>query len=347
MAAFSIKINCKKCKIQPCTCNEVLAAGDWQRFDMQTAQGKAAQGPVASEIAAMFTFSVLPTLRQHYYDPAANGKLGSWQEYQHTCARFAEELGIPLQERHRITLPFALSIDWDPRHTWLREVMASAGRCDCLREACEEEALREHNQTILDEIRELEEELLASAPATGQNLGEMSQRGAMQARRTTENELQAKKDELHQLLREKREKMKQDLFLHAYFVKSRKDCRFITVTLEQFMPLSKVSPDLHSPIEHLVKTIKECVKSDFQDPRNSDEELRQGRTYQDFINNAVAMWGNSDSGKRHIKGSVVKQLIICRILAASKGKRFRVLDHKKYREVVGTGGNWIENTRYT
>lgn len=311
---------------------------------MQTAQGKAAQGPVASELAAMFTYAVLPTLRKPWYEEGAAGNLGNWEHYKKKCEAFAKQLGIPDAERHRITLPFAISIDWDPRHTWLREVMASAGRCASLREACDEEAIRLQNPTILDEIRQLEENLLACAPPTSHNLADLTQRDAMPARL----ELQEKQRQLHQLLLDLRTgRGGRDLYLQAYLTKSRKDCRFITVTLEQFMPLSKVSPDLHSPIEHMVRTIKEFVKSEFHTGGRSDQELRQGRTYQEFVNNAVASKGNGPAGKAHIGGSVEKQEAICKVLAASKGKRFLTKVKNKQRLVVGTAGGWIEDTSLT
>lgn len=347
-----------------------LTAGQWQLCDMQTAEGKPAQGPVASEFAAMFTYAVLPTLRKAYYDPAADGDLGNWEKYTQECANFATELGIPEQERHRITLPFGFSIDWDNRHTWMREVIATAGRCDALREACEHEALVrtapelakkkqgleksvKDAQQIVDDL-ELKIQEAEGQPAVAQLQIDLAY--AELDRRDFAARLSRTHSAVEQHLRRRYAAKRTDLYLHEYFVKSQADCRFITITLEQIMPLSKVSPEVHCPIEHLVGTIKGCITADFNSGRKSDEELVQGRTYQEFINNAVAAKGNGTDGQHHISGSIEKQEIICKILMAKKGQRFtvdytfgppRADGQKDTHEVVGTAGNWIQDHKWT
>lgn len=323
---------------------------------MQTATGKAAQGPVASELAAMFTFAVLPTIRKHYYDPNNPGH--SWERYKKQCECFAAEAGIPKEERHRITVPCYISIDWDPRHTWLREFIATPGRAESARESCERALLMKDDAALVQEVLRLEQ-LVQDGPPDASDFSTLMSSGqrqhAAQQQGAWAQIVKAHADAVAQLEAAADARKKdagEDVILHMFFDKSRDDVAFITITLEQYMPLSKVSPDVHSPIEHLVGTIKREVKFHFLEDGHSDEALREGRTYQVLINNAVRDRANGAAGRKHIRRSVDKQHIICKILAAPKGYQFSV----RYRfgdekvanhEVQGTAGAWIENTKWT
>lgn len=302
----------------------------------------------------MFTFGVLPTIRDHYFNPSKD----SWQDYSMKCWEFAKQLGIPYEERHRITIPCYFSIDWDHRHTWLREFIASPGRSDSAKEQCDREELHKRWPQLLQEIDDLQKrvqelELGLAAPFNLQELvGEPD--GEVLERRAAVNSLAAKQQDLQQRIHTTSTQGQMDIYLHAYFVKSQHHAVFITITLEQFMPLSKISPEVHCPIEHLVRTVKSYVLKQFIDCKDV-EKLRQGRTYQQFINDAVREKGNGEAGRHHLKKSVQKQEIICRILAAPKGCKFTV--HYRFgepgpnktevHEVVGTAGGWIADTAWT
>ena len=93
---------------------------------VQTKEGNPAQGPVSSELAAMFTHAILPTLRSHYYDPSKPGM--GWEAYENKCRAFAEKMKLPKKDAHRVTLPCYISLDWDTRHTWVRQYVAMPGR---------------------------------------------------------------------------------------------------------------------------------------------------------------------------------------------------------------------------
>ena len=329
--------------------------------DMQTSDGRPAQSTVSSELAAMFTFAVLPTLRKHYYDPDDPGKR-CWQTYEKQCAEFAEDAGIPIEERHRITVPAYISMDWDKRHNWLRECIASPGRSEAARRSCELARLQEQSPAVAETLARLEPSIEKGLPGPSNRSSEISLRADDQRRIAQEQdawlnlqkEYDMKKGEEAESVAEFRRICSVDMYLQAFFAKSQREDLFLTITPEQYMPLSEVSPDIHSPIEHLVRTIKADVKKKFQKPGNTDAKLKQGRTYQVWINNAVRSKANGEAGRHHITSSVKKQEIICKILAANAGTIFSVAyqfgdgpNVKKNHQVVGTAGAWIKNTLWT
>lgn len=313
---------------------------------VQTMEGQQARGPVSSELAAMFTWAVLPTLRKHYYDPTVPG-LG-WWDYVNTCAGLAREMGIPDQDRHKVTLPFYISYDWDPRHTWVRGFIANPGRDDDTRNACDDAVFREHQvSTARAQPTAAASNLMESLQAEGRDDHRQKVRRMIEADSATTSRAQTRQAF--------RRDANLDFVLQARFNKSRDDKRFLTVLPEQFMPLSEVSPDIHSPVEHMVKTLKGYIREKMLDRDLNDASLWDGKTYQDFIDEAVAVRGNGASGRDHITGSVRKQNIICKILAAEKGQQFDVMhcfgkpgaDRTQRHTVEGTAGGWIKDTKWT
>ena len=314
---------------------------------VQTVEGHKARAPVCSELAAMFTYAILPTLRKHDFDPSVPG-LG-WEQYKRKCAALAQEMGIPHEDRHMVTLPFYISFDWDPRHTWVRQFMADPGRSVAARRACDDDVFREHLVSTAREpiVPDPASDLFGSLGVAGRAQHQHKVRRMMDATEGGTSRARC--------LEDFRRDAHVDILLQARFTKSRHDKRFLTVIPQQFMPLSKVSPDIHSPVEHMVKTVKTFVREKMLDCDLNDGDLWKGKTYQGFIEAAVAQRGNGVDGRKHVTGSVRKQECICKILAAKDGERIEVRHvfgdpgpKKKDRHVVvGTGGGWIKDTRWT
>lgn len=314
---------------------------------MQTVEGTEARAPVSSELAAMFTYDVLPTLQKHYYDEH-DPELG-WEQYQQQCTEFAKKIGLPPEERYKITIPCFISLDWAATHTWVRQFIAMAGRSG--------DALAE----VRDEILTLH----VGRPSSTLNRPEKKPTGAANLRdllpkadRDLARSLQG-----HEQVNDSREHYRRrfirdcgyDPVQKALCDKARSDPAFITIIPEQIMPLSKVSPDIHSPVEHMVGTIKRYVKREVLEADLNDSELWKGRTYQKYVNDAVSLRGNGEDGRKHISKSVEKQKIICQILAEKAGTKFMVdyvfggpgQKKQKRHEVEGTAGAWIRSTKWT
>lgn len=314
---------------------------------VQTKEGWPARAPVASELGAMFTYAVLPTLRKHYFDPSVPG-LG-WQQYEEQCAALAQEMGLAYKYRHKVTLPFYISYDWDPRHTWVREFIATPGRSEAARIACDDAIYAEHLMPTDSPPQEPEDAIdisLALDPVT------RDEHRRLVRRRSDAAAALARRSKCYEYFLSHAHV---DILLQARFKKSMRDKRFLTVIPEQFMPLSEVSPDIHSPVEHMVKTVKTYVRGKMLDEDLNDDALWNGLTYQSFINEAVAERGNGVAGRKHVSGSVRKQEIICKILAAKRDESFEVMhvfggpgENKQLRHtVVGTAGGWIKDTKWT
>lgn len=317
---------------------------------MQSVQGKPAGAPVSSELAAMFAFAVIPTIRKHYYDPAKG--MGELQ-YKNKCKAFAQRIGLPPDEWPRVTLPCFISFDWDTRHTYVREYLASERVPDPVLAQVDNDAIVEHLG------REYAPPLPPrTGPASAINLTLLAQpvcpkkRPHERPNMLYATEVRDHADRRANGLARHKEVTGEDLILMARWKAALKDTRYITVDKRQYMPLSKVSPDIHSPVEHLVGTVKKCVRNAMLGCDLSDAQLWKGKTYQRFINNAVSTSGNGADGQHHIGGSVKKQILICQILAAEKTE-WLTLDHqfegykKTIHTMYGTAGAWIRVKRWT
>ena len=325
---------------------------------MQKVDGLRPRNVVASELAAMFTFAVLPTLRQHYFNPEAGL---DWEQYRDQCKALAEELGLEEEEWHKITLPCLISIDNDAKHAWLRELIAVPGRNLEDLAALDESTFSDlglgqvHHEASPAEPAS---DLFGSLDAVGR------QEHVAKVQRLHEEEdvkrrqadvVRRRRDFTDQI----RAREKYDPLLRARFEKSREDQAYITAVPVQVMPLVKVTPDIHSPIEHMVGTVKRHVKRQMLAMLlKKHGELKKGRTYQRFIENAVRERGNGEAGHHHISSSIYKQEIICRVLAAPVGEPV-VATYVPYKErqaetpvarqvtLLGTAGRWILKTKWT
>ncbi|MGV0990574.1 hypothetical protein [Limnohabitans sp.] len=128
---------------------------------------------------------------------------------------------------------------------------------------------------------------------------------------------------------------------------------------QQWMPLAKCTPDVHSPVEHMVGMIKDhlrdCIRENLH---NEDDMLFKAATYQRWVRAAAADKGSGEVGQQRIRRSIDKQKCICQILAADKGKLVTVshtfmhgsetVGNKQSKHVVrGTGGEWPRDRRWS
>lgn len=312
-------------------------------------EGTKPKSTVSSELAAMFSHVVLPTLQRHYYDEHNP----NWRmDYQKRCYNFAKDMGLPENQRHKITLPCYISMDWDTKHTWVRQFIAMPGRSASARAEVEDNAFDLHLGTSSATPRPL------SSTDAATNLFESldpPSRAAHLDKAARLHQQQDVNDRRRHHQRQFEETCGHNMVDIALCCKATFDSDFVTIIPQQIMPLSKVSPDIHSPVEHMVGTIKRYVKDCLLDSDLNDTALWKGRTYQDFVNAAVMSRGNGPDGIRHVSKSVEKQKIICEILAADAGHKFNVQytfgdpgpRKKTEHQVEGTAGGWIRVTKWT
>lgn len=311
---------------------------------LQSKEGAPAQAPVSSELAAMFTHSILPILRSHYLTPDRG-----WEAYERQCQDFARRIRLPRKDWHRVTIPCFFSLDWDTRHTWVRQYVAMPGRSAEHLSACDDATFAEHGLMVTDPPPTPTGATdLLDALDLGKRGRHKQMFASLQQAEESEHDREAYREQFYA-------STGHDIVLRGRWKRSLSDDNFITVLPQQYMPLSKVSADIHSPVEHMVGTLKRQVRKLLLGSDFNDVELWKGRTYQQFINKAVASRGNGDDGKHHIGKSVEKQVIICRILAADKGVEFPVRytfgkpgpKKKTLHTVCGTAGGWIKDTKWT
>lgn len=317
---------------------------------VQTVEGKEALSTVGSELAAMFSHVVLPTLQSHYIDTSDP----DWRlKYQQDCLNFAKDkLKLPRNQWHRVTLPCFISMDWDTKHTWVRQFVAMPGRSVGARNAVATQAVDLHLG-----VASTTPAPQASADPASDLLDSLdpSKRQSQLLKAQRLQEQQDVSETRQRSLMEFEEGCGHNLIDIELCKRATMDTDFITILPEQCMPLSKISPDIHSPVEHMVGTLKRAVRKQVLDGSLVDKALWKGRTYQQFVIAAVKAKGSGSAGRKHIRKSVVKQKIICRILAADKGHKFTVKytfgepgrKKKTHHEVQGTAGDWIRATKWT
>jgi hypothetical protein len=180
----------------------------------------------------MFCHSVVPKLRSYYLKDPTNAR--QVKAYKQKCRKFAAKLQLPQWQWPLVTLPFFISMDWDPRHSWVRQVLACPRAQDdeigaVLRDA------REANFTLAP--------ALDPAQMESDNVRDADNRGGLQPMlsRARKN-LQT----LDQQREQYRKRHKHDCELMALFNKAiAEPSMWATLIFQQFMPLSKVSPDMH------------------------------------------------------------------------------------------------------
>jgi hypothetical protein len=72
----------------------------------------------------------------------------------------------------------------------------------------------------------------------------------------------------------------------------------------QWMPLPKVAPDMHIPVERMVRTVKADVQRRLHAYDLNIQKLWKGTVYQQFIEDAVNDKSNDSHGLDHIKCSI-------------------------------------------
>lgn len=319
---------------------------------MQTVEGKAARAPVASELAAIFCHSVLPTLQKHYIQDPTNAK--QKEAYAAKCKALAAKLKLPEADWPRITMPFFVSLDWDTRHTWVRQVLATPRQTERQLETFYREAL---------ETATGGPQSAAAAPAVDSGVRDADNRGGMSAHMTRNKQLQ---DTRNAQRADFKQQYGYDCELYAAWERALMlPSTWGTLIPQQFMPLYKICPDIHSPVEHMVGTIKLHVREALLAMDLTQAALWRGLTYQELLVQAVQVRGNGEAGRYHISRSVEKQPLICQILAAEEDETLELqytfgkkkMDKRKNKaksskrktvhEVKGTAGRWIKDSKWT
>jgi len=307
----------------------------------------------------MFCHSVVPTLRSFYIKDRKNP--GHVKHYMAKCKKVAEQVQLQPWQWPLVTLPFFMSMDWDTRHTWVRQVLA------CPR------VQQEDVYTVTEAARQelTQGQLRGPAPdaasMAADNVRDAHNRGGFSGQLARNAVRQGHLEELRQAFRDEHG---HDAELKALWDKALEDPTiWSTVLFHQFMPLSKVAPDEHCPPEHGVGTCKSGVRAKLLKCDFDDRLLWKGKTYQDMLQEVVKDKLNGEAGQHHISKSVQKQPLICKILAAEEGED--VVLHYKFGQkradkraskkrsrpgrasgtevhtVKGTAGRWIRDSKWT
>lgn len=90
---------------------------------------------------------------------------------------------------------------------------------------------------------------------------------------------------------------------------------------DQFMPLPPLSPDLHSPIEHMVGTIKGKIKRWAREQDKHSPTLFEAATWQRAVTGIMNEFvvGGVSCAANHCMGSITKWKNCVKIVAANKG----------------------------
>lgn len=305
---------------------------------MQTEPGAEARSIVGSELAAMFSVLSLPQLLSHYEDCSDT-------EWERRCRAFAKQIGLPKHRYVEVCYPFFLSMDWDTRHARGRSLL-----CEPRVEPSELDQMKA--QWVRDEFM-LKHNPHPKRQRTGLIHDELfTFRGDVERREQPLAEALAKWSADHGGV---------DFYQHCIWRSARTDKRLRTVLPEQFHPLREKTPDMNSPAEHAVATVKHAVRELILSFDLHSQELKKGRQYQEFIREAVKSRLTGERGQHHIRGSVRKLPCILKILAAERGEPVQ-LEHvfgtkvgqpvpepgpKDRYTVAGTAGAWIRETRWT
>jgi hypothetical protein len=109
---------------------------------------------------------------------------------------------------------------------------------------------------------------------------------------------------------------------------------------EQFMPLSALSPDLHSPIEHMVGTIKGKIRKWARSHDRHSPDLYSAAYWQRNVN--AIMEGVAVGAADHCQGSITKWSNCVRIVAANKGDAVLCkVSPQKLAQRVGPRKDWV------
>lgn len=328
-------------------------------------KGTSPQAVTGSEMAAMFDLHILPELRKCY--PADQ------DEFDQMRQAFAAELKIPDQWQY-IRIPSYFSLDSAPYHPWVRQTLSVPRLSD-------EEQMVEVRKAVTAGLgghmkcpdQWLPEELRptlppAAPPPPGRErvlrtqallAGEAWEGLIPDEAPAGDEEMTPKEREcaqLDQMLADSKAKGN-DIVGDCLRSFARTNVDMQVLFPHQFMPLTQVTPDIHSPVEHAVQRVKAHLKEEIWQ-NLTDDKLFKLVTYQDWVREAVELKLNHAGGSAQIKGSIAKQKCICQVLAADKGVNV-VIEHvfggskgpvgKKQTKhtIAGTGGGWIRDGRLT
>lgn len=357
---------------------------------VQTAEGNWPRSTTASEFAAFLDLHVLPLLRQVHMDAPRSAS------FEADCVAFAAELGLDPAHSHLVQLPAWISLDNATIHAWARKLMCRPRAPDADVEAFVRERFRAQfgdfngldNFTLTLGPKPVQPQppQLARAPHKRQPkrhqshvYGARDQEAVRQAQLDLDqaefdNRLAAWEtaDQAWRRIKHACDRVYTRLSEHdgqsaagqlswmqqtlRRLADERKDVRILLP--QQFMPLAKVTPDIHSVVEHMVRTLKHAVKMQALLHLHSDV-LYKARTWQQWLLEAVQDLGNGENGHNHINRSIEKQKCICQILCTPAGQLVTVqfvfrdgganpTGKKRSAWVVpGAGGAWILDSKWT
>lgn len=330
---------------------------------MQTVKGKWPQKTTSAEFAALFDLVILPKLRSFHLRRNDDGSV-DYEDYAERCRKFAaEELKLPKRLWSKVHLPAYISLDNAPIHSWARKLT--------FRPRQKDEALRAMLGPRFEEDFGLPArladrfEVFKSAPAVPaprrkRKRGAVQGENVVNPRDATSPAAVTAQMNAH-IMR-----------THIREHDAKNDCSWVQDQLhklslskpgmmcllpQQWMPLAKVTPDIHCPIEHMVGTVKAYVRDRLLDFDVPDEDLQYGKTYVGWLEEAVRIKCNGESGRHHLTRSIYKQKCICEILRTPEGRAVTVYFEFKTRHVrhnrqtqhvvAGTGGGWICDSKWT
>jgi hypothetical protein len=259
---------------------------------LQTKEGTAVAGLLSSEMAAMLSFAIIPERLKHYKDDSDN------KVFENHCRQHAVELGMAASEWPKITFPAFISMDWATVHPWPRCVVSVARGPP-----------KDLNSAVNQKISVMKELLPRKAARTAPQPSVLGTQDLRACRHEIDTRDAYETKYGHAIA----DKVQWELALERPEL-------WACVLPQQWMPLAKVSPDIHSPVEHMVRTVKADVKRQLHAYDFNSPDLWKGPVYQQFIRNAVQTKGRGSYGLSHIKGSVAKWPKVCQILAAEPGE---------------------------
>jgi hypothetical protein len=331
---------------------------------MQTTEGNDPKAVTSAEFAAMFDMHIMPDLRSFY-----EGK----GDFDQQCQDFAKLIGRESDWRN-ISFPAFISLDNATIHVWARKLM-------CVPRVHADEINARVSARIESEFSlpagtcAQYEAVPRPAPpppppepspnGPAQNLQSILNSEPMERAPTPEPPVQPAPAPGPSEAQQKATRIAEEK-LNMYKIKNGADLvqvvkREMAETMEgmrclvpeQFMPLCEVTPDVHSPIEHMVGTIKRYVKSKMREQLTNRDALLSARSYQVWLREAVAKKGNGPDGLYHINRSIEKQKCICQILATPRDKivevtyTFKWSKHKPKWRVRGSAGAWIYGNKWS
>lgn len=322
----------------------------------------------------MLDLVIIPTLR---------ARIMQQGDFEEECKAFAVKVGLPEHEWARVHFPRFLSIDNAPVHHYWRKLclqprISDAALNDLMRAEYAKDFEGAQLPTNYDVFRARKQMTkppppqgpdTTNVPRVVANLTRMA-RPAKQPRYTPpEPTEQQRADEALRASMEKnfeswRKEHAGAQWEHVTLHKlSLLHDGILSLLPQQFMPLPKCTPDMHCPVEHMVKTVKTLVRKELLDViydcDDDSKDVFSAKLYQGFIVKAVSEYGDNDKGRTHVRRSWEKQKCICQILSTPVGVPVTVhyvfgdggedAHGRKTSEhtMLGVGGGLIGKARWT